>query len=106
MVKDEEPELTGAESDESYVKRERASYDNGQLTNTDEETDRQCVRLKSSLKRLKRSEFVARERKNKIRQFMATRNASELESSVGTFTWRTNVKGIATFNTPFKTEKA
>lgn len=106
ILGDVEPELTGADSDTEYVKRERDSYDNGKLTNTDEATDRLCVRLKSALVRESRAKLVANERKNRIKQFMASQGASSLESSVGIFSWKTNARGVATFNTPFRTGKA
>lgn len=106
VLADVEPELTGEESDTEWLKDLRPSYENGGLTNTDEVTDRDCVKLEASLKRLKRAELVANGRKNRIKKFMADRGASDLESTVGLFTWRTNVKGVATFNTPFRSGRA
>lgn len=106
VLGDNEPELSGHDSDTEWMQKERASYENGQLTNTDQETDRLCVRLERAIQRKKRAEFAEAETKNRIKRFMAERQASELESSVGIFTFKTNVKGIATFKTPFVSNKA
>lgn len=103
---DEEPEMSGHDSDSSWLKDNRPSYENGLLTNTDKATDRECVRLGPALKRLARAEYAVNEHKNRIKRFMAEAKASDLESTVGTFTWRTNARGVSVFKTPFKTEKA
>jgi hypothetical protein len=97
--------MTGHDADYEWLQSSR-TYENGQTTNTDEATDIQCQKLKASLAREERAKFAVAERKNRIKKFMADNNASELESSVGTFTWKTNVKGVATFKHPFKSERA
>lgn len=102
VVHGTEPELTGTDSDTRYVQRERATYDNGQLTNTDEVADRECVLLARATQRLKRAEAIADARKNRIKHFMVQRGASALESSVGFFKYETNVRGIASLRTPFR----
>jgi putative phage-type endonuclease len=106
VLADVEPEMSGHDSDTEWLKDLRPSYDNGQLTNSDEATDIQCSKLEVSIKRLNRAQEVVNERKNRIKKFMADRQASALESSVGLFTWKTNVKGVATFNTPFRSGRA
>lgn len=106
VLADVEPPMSGHESDTEWLKSERDSYENGKLINTDEVIDRECVRLAPALKRLERAKLVVDERKNRIRKFMADSEASSLESSVGMFTWKTNVKGVSTFNTPFRSGRA
>lgn len=106
IVRDIEPELTGSDSDAAYVRRERDSYDNGKLINTDEATDALCKKLDKRIRRLKRASLLEAETKNRIKQYMAASGASSLESSVGIFTWKTNARGVATFNTPFRTGRA
>lgn len=103
---DIEPEMSGSDSDTAWLKSERATYENGQLTNTDLATDRECVRLGPALVRLARAEYAVNERKNRIKAFMASRGASVLESTAGDFTWKTNARGVAVFTTPFKSNKA
>ena len=106
IVQGVEPELSHAETDEVWVKGERATYDNGLLTNTDERTDAECQKHRRAAVRLKRAQKVEAERKNRIRHFMAQRGASALESTIGIYTWNTNVKGVASFKTPYKSGQA
>ena len=103
---DEEPEMTGHDSDHSYMQKVRPSYENGHLTNTDEATDALCVRLGKAKVRKDRAQYVHDELANRIKAYMAKNRVSELESTVGTFKWKTNVRGVATFTTPFKSNKA
>lgn len=106
ILGDVEPVMTGHDSDTEWLRSERATYENGQLVNTDETTDRECELLPKALRRYARAKEVLEGRKNRIKRFMSENGASVLESSVGTFTWKTNVKGVATFNTPFRSERA
>lgn len=101
-----EPQMTGMDPDTEWLQRERKNYPNGGVTNTDPETDRQCVKLQASLVREKRAKLVVAERKNKIRRFMATESAAVLESTVGEFTFKTDVNGKASFRVPFKSGDA
>lgn len=103
---DKEPEMTGHESDHTYLQKVRPSYENGLLTNADEETDALCVRLGKAKTRLSRAEYAAAELANRIKAYMAKERVSELETTVGTFTWKTNTRGIAVFKTPFTSNKA
>lgn len=106
VTADVEPLMTGHDSDTEWIQQERATYENGQLTNTDEATDEYCTRLEKAARRKKRAEYVEAELKNRIKRFMAEQGASELESSVGIFTFRTNIKGTAMFKTPFTSNRA
>lgn len=106
ILGDVEPDLSGSESDERFVKHERATYENGQLVNTDEATEKECLRLGKAIKRYERATMVLNESKNRIKQFMATNKASTLESGAGFFTWKTNAKGVAVFKTPYKSGRA
>lgn len=106
IVEGIEPDLSGIDTDSVWVGKERASYENGQLTNTDEKADAECVKHRRASVRLKRAQKVEAERKNRIKHFMAIRSASALESSIGTYTWFTNVKGVASFKTPYKSGQA
>lgn len=106
VVANVEPPLTGHDSDTEWVKRERATFENGQLVNADKATDRECQLLQRAIRRHARAKEVMEGRKNRIKAFMAENKASVLESTVGDFTWRTNVRGSAVFNTPFRSERA
>lgn len=106
LAGNEEPPMTGHDSDTSWLQQERASYENGQKTNTDQFVDWDCVKLRGAIAREKRAALVVAERKNRIKKFMAERNASVLESTAGEFTWKTNAKGVAVFNTPFRSQNA
>lgn len=106
IVRGIEPPLSHTDSDTRFVTGLRATYENGELTNTDAPIDKECRALAASLRLLQKQAKVVDRRKNRIRQFMAERGASALESSVGTFTWRNNVNGTPVFNTPFRSNKA
>lgn len=103
---DVEPPLSGHDSDTEWMQDRRKGYDNGVKVLTDDETDRECVLLRRSTKRKERADFVVAERKNRIKAYMAQHGASELDSSVGPFTYKLNVKGVASFKTPFTTSNA
>jgi hypothetical protein len=103
---DVEPPMSGHDSDTDWLQATRPSYENGLLTNTDEDTDYECRKLKSALVREARAKLVVAERKNRIKAFMASRGASDLESTIGKFTWRTDKRGIASLKTPFASGKA
>lgn len=106
IERDIEPQITGRDSDTEFLKGSRATYENGQLINTDPATDKECAALERSIKRLDKAALVVNERKNRIKAFMAKNNASALESTVGIFTWKTDARGVASLRTPFKSGRA
>lgn len=101
MVEGVEPPMSGLKSDTEYLQGQAGACAKGASTNTDEATDRECVKLGPALKRLARAELVVNERKNRIKKYMADERVDALESTVGYFTWKTNVKGVASFKHPF-----
>lgn len=106
MLGDEEPPMSGHDSDTEWLQANRPSYDNGLMTNTDEATDILCRKLQKRIVRTKRAQLIEAETKNRIKKFMADRGASDLESTVGMFTWRTDKRGVASLRTPFGSNKA
>ena len=111
IVEGLEPEMTGREPDTRYLKSARSTYDNGNRTNTDEETDALCISLKELLIEEAKAIGAVAETKNKIKKFMAERGADTLdwgkpEDVNKPFTWRTNTNGVAVFNHPYRTGKA
>jgi len=101
-----EPELTGHESDTEFVKGKRYGYTEAKITNTDVHHDAIAVQLKEDVKALANLNEKVEEAKNKLKLFMTEDEATMLESSVGTFTWKTNKNGVATFNMPFRSGRA
>lgn len=106
MIEGVEPPMSGLKSDTEWLQGQAGSYSGGAKTNTDEATDRECVKLGPALQRLARAEYVVAERKNRIKKFMADEKVDVLESTAGVFTWKTNVRGVATFRHPFTGDKA
>lgn len=97
-----EPPLSGEDSDTEWVKGERSTYDNGKMTNTDEEHDKLAILGARRVVRAERAELLKSETMNRLKKFMADRGADTLESSVGFFTWKLNKNGVASFRTPYK----
>jgi len=94
IVKDLPPKLTGFDTDSQYVK-ERYSYDDGTMTNADEEhayIAGELIQLQEAMKDLS---VNVEERKNALKNFMG--EAKALETEHGTFTWATNAKGSRVF---------
>ena len=106
IMGDNEPPMTGQDSDTEWLKGQRATYENGALTNTDEITDAYCKRLERAIARRSRAELVETALKNRIKKFMVERGASKLESTAGFFSFATDARGRASFRHPFRTEKA
>ncbi len=101
IVQGVEPPMSGHDSDRVWVGAQRETYENGQKTNTDAEIDAVCVGLRAEIEAAKAATEIMEASKNQIKKYMADQGASVLESSVGDFTWRTNVKGVAVFKPPF-----
>lgn len=101
-----EPPMTGRPSDTEYVKRERATYENGRMTNADYETAQVCKELEELREASKSAELARVEAENKIKKYMVENQVDTLETEVGIFTFRTDTRGVARFVTPFKSKSA
>lgn len=103
---DVEPPITGHDCDTEFVKRERASYDNGRVINADQEIENECRKLlESSKPRFSKAELLKKERENRIKLFMARNNAEVLGTKFGNFTYKTSSAGVSSFRTPAKSGK-
>lgn len=100
------PPLTAVDTDTDYVRTRRSEYDNGDLTNADEEIQAESSELAKEIPLFNELKARIEGRKNRMKLFLAERQASALETQEGIYTYRADTRGVASFRTPIKSGNA
>lgn len=106
IEKDIEPEMSYHEDDHRYAQGCRKSYTDSKLCYPTEDINDEIKKLKDRKAALDRANREHEESKNRIKLYMAQENADSMETEYGYFNYKVNARGVATFTTPFKSDKA